>query len=100
MPPSTTFARHFACAFVEVEVDIETGEVRLADYLAGQDSGTVMNPKVLKNQVIGGALCGSGFALSEHLVFDEADGAIRNDNWMDYKLLRVLDFPGSPGDLR
>jgi CO/xanthine dehydrogenase Mo-binding subunit len=46
MPPATTFARHLACAFVEVEVDIETGEVRLAGYLAGQDSGTVMNPKV------------------------------------------------------
>lgn len=93
MPPSTTFARHFACAFVEVEVDVETGNVRLVDYLAGQDSGTVVNPKVLKNQVLGGALCGSGFALSEHLVFDEADGTIKNDNWMDYKLLRTLDFP-------
>jgi CO/xanthine dehydrogenase Mo-binding subunit len=93
MPPATTFARHFACAFVEVEVDIETGQVSVLDYLAGQDSGTVVNPKVLTNQVHGGALCGAGFALSEHLVFDAANGAIRNGNWLDYKLLRTLDFP-------
>jgi xanthine dehydrogenase molybdenum-binding subunit len=93
MPPSTTFARHFACAFVEVEVDVETGFIRIIDYLAGQDSGTVINPNVLKNQVIGGALCGSGFALSEHLVFDEITGRVMNGNWMDYKLLRTVDFP-------
>ena len=93
MPPATTFARHFACAFTEVEVDIETGSVVLVDYLAGQDSGTIVNPKVMKNQVVGGAICGAGFALSEHLVFDELTGAVRNGNWMDYKLLRTLDFP-------
>ena len=93
MPPATTFARHFACAFVEVEVDIETGLVKILDYVAGQDSGTVVNPKVLKNQVVGGALCGAGFALSEHLVFDPDDGHIKNGNWMDYKLLRIVDFP-------
>jgi CO/xanthine dehydrogenase Mo-binding subunit len=93
MPPATTFARHFACAFVEVEVDIDTGLVTIIDYLAGQDSGTIVNPKVMKNQVIGGALCGAGFALSEHLVFDQDTGAVRNGNWMDYKLLRTLDFP-------
>ena len=53
----------------------------------------MVNPKVLKNQVVGGALCGAGFALSEHLVFDPDDGHIKNGNWMDYKLLRILDFP-------
>ena len=93
MPPATTFARHFACAFVEIEVDVETGVIRILDYLAGQDSGTIVNPKVMKNQVIGGAICGAGFALSEHLVFNQMTGAIRNGNWMDYKLLRTLDFP-------
>ena len=93
MPPSTTFARQFGAQFAEVEVDMETGQIRLIDYLAVQDSGTVVNPQVLKNQVIGGAICGSGFALYEHLVFDEATGAIRNANLLDYKLLRCADFP-------
>ena len=93
MPPSTTFARHFGAHFVEVEVDVETGKIVLLDYLASQDSGTVVNPQVLKNQVIGGAICGAGFAIYEHLVFDKDTGAIKNANLLDYKLLRAADFP-------
>jgi xanthine dehydrogenase molybdenum-binding subunit len=93
MPPATTFARHFAAHFVEVEVDVETGIIRLVDYLATQDSGTIMNPQVFKNQMIGGAIAGAGFALHEELIFDEATGAVRNGNLLDYKLLRAADFP-------
>ncbi len=93
MPPSTTFARQFGAQFVEVEVDVETGQIKLLDYVAAQDSGTVMNPQVLKNQVIGGAICGAGFAIYEHLVFDDQTGAIKNANLLDYKLLRAADFP-------
>ncbi len=93
MPPATTFARQFAAQFVEVEVDIETGQIKLLDFLAAQDSGTVVNPQVLKNQVVGGAICGAGFAIYEHLVFDEETGAIKNANLLDYKLLRAADFP-------
>ena len=93
MPPSTTFARHFAAHFVEVEVDIGTGEIRLLDYLACQDSGTVVNPHVLMNQVIGGAICGAGFALHEELHFHPETGAVMNDGFLDYKVLRSADFP-------
>lgn len=93
MPPSTAFARQFGVQFAEVEVDMETGQIRLTDFLAVQDSGTVMNPQVLKNQVVGGAICGAGFALYEHLVFDPDTGRIRNANLLDYKLLRCADFP-------
>ena len=93
MPPSTTFARHFGAQFVEVEVDVDTGKIVLLDYLACQDSGTVVNPQVLKNQVIGGAICGAGFAIYEHLIFDEKTGAIKNANLLDYKVLRAADFP-------
>ncbi len=93
MPPATTFARHFAAQFAEVEVDVETGQIKLLDFLATQDSGTVVNPQVLKNQAIGGAICGAGFAIYEHLVFDERTGAVMNANLLDYKLLRAADFP-------
>ncbi|MGE3831637.1 MAG: xanthine dehydrogenase family protein molybdopterin-binding subunit [Parvibaculaceae bacterium] len=95
MPPATTFARHFAAHFAEVEVDIETGEIKITDYLATQDSGTVVNPQILKNQAIGGAICGAGFAIYEYLVFDEMTGAIKNANLLDYKLLRAADFPAN-----
>jgi xanthine dehydrogenase molybdenum-binding subunit len=93
MPPSTTFARHFAAHFVDLEVDVETGQIRLLDYLACQDSGTVVNPKVLMNQVIGGAICGAGFAIYEALEFDKNTGAVRNAGLLDYKVLRSGDFP-------
>ncbi|MDP6138020.1 MAG: xanthine dehydrogenase family protein molybdopterin-binding subunit [Arenicellales bacterium] len=93
MPPPTTFARHFAAHFADVEVDVETGEIRLLDYLATQDSGTVVNPKVLMNQAIGGAICGAGFAIYESLVFDAETGEVQNAGLQDYKLLRSTDFP-------
>jgi xanthine dehydrogenase molybdenum-binding subunit len=95
MPPSTAFARHFCANFVDLEVDMDTGEIKLLDYVAAQDSGTVVNPKILGNQIIGGAVAGSGFALSEVLVFDD-QGKIMNPNWTDYKLLRSVDFPNQP----
>ncbi len=93
MPPATTFARQFAAHYAEVEVDVDTGEVRLTDYVCAQDSGTVMNPAVLKNQIAGAAICGSGFALFEEMIFDEKTGALRNPGLLDYKVLRISDFP-------
>jgi len=96
MPPATTLSRHFAAHFVEVEVDTETGQIKLLDYVATQDSGTALNPKVLENQAIGGAICGSGFALVESLVFNEKTGKIMNPNFLDYKVLRAPDFPTQP----
>lgn len=93
MPPATTFARQFSAQFVEVEVDIETGQIKILDFVAAQDSGTVVNPQVLKNQIVGGGICGAGFAIYEHLIFDDETGAIKNGNLLDYKLLRAADFP-------
>jgi xanthine dehydrogenase molybdenum-binding subunit len=92
MPPSTAFSRHFAAQFADVEVDVETGEIRLLDYLVAQDSGTIINPKVFEGQIIGGATLGAGFALCETLHFDES-GRILNPNLTDYKVLRMTDFP-------
>jgi CO/xanthine dehydrogenase Mo-binding subunit len=92
MPPSLAFARHFAAHFVDLEVDVETGEIRLLRYLAAQDSGTVVHPKVLEGQVIGGAVFGTGFALCERLHFD-GQGRVVNPTLSDYKVLRSTDFP-------
>ena len=92
MPPSMAFARHFAAHFVDLEVDVETGRIRLLRYLAAQDSGTVVHPKVLEGQVIGGAVFGAGFALCEQLHFDH-QGRVVNPTLSDYKVLRSTDFP-------
>jgi xanthine dehydrogenase molybdenum-binding subunit len=99
MPPSLMYARYFAAHFVEVEVDVDTGEIRLLDYVATQDSGTVLNPKVLENQVIGGAILGAGFALTERLAFEPETGTILNPGFLDYKVMRAPDFPLDPGVL-
>jgi len=95
MPPTIAFSRQFATHFVEVEVDMDTGQIKVLDYLALQDSGTVVNPQVLKNQVIGGAICGLGFALYEELKFSPETGEAINANLLDYKLLRTADFPAN-----
>ncbi len=96
MPPSITFSRQFAAHFVEVEVDTDTGLIKLLDYVATQDSGTVLNPKILENQVTGGAIQGAGFALVESMVFDELTGKVLNPNFLDYKVFRAPDFPTQP----
>jgi len=94
MPPSSAFSRHFAAQFCEVEVDVETGQIRLVDFLVAQDSGTVINPKVFAGQIVGGAIVGAGFALSELLHFDDK-GAVINANLSDYKVLRMTDWPSA-----
>ncbi len=96
MPPSMAFARHFAAHFVDLEVDVETGAIKLLNYVATQDSGTVINPKLLGNQIIGGAIQGAGFAMFEELVFDKETGKVLNANLLDYKVLRTVDFPSQP----
>jgi xanthine dehydrogenase molybdenum-binding subunit len=96
MPPSMMYSRYFAAHFVEVEVDVDTGEIRLLDYVATQDSGTVLNAKVLENQVIGGAILGAGFALTERLAFEPDTGRILNPGFLDYKVMRAPDFPLDP----
>ena len=79
--------------FAEVEVDIETGQVRVLKYVATHDSGAIVNPVICENQVHGGVFMGAGFGLSENLVFDEKTGEILNPNYADYKVLGALDLP-------
>lgn len=79
--------------FAEVEIDTRTCQLRLVDFVAVHDSGTVVNPAVCENQVTGGMCQGLGMAYSEHLVFDEETGAILNPNFMDYKILGPMDVP-------
>ncbi len=91
--PPTPIAKMFMAHFAEVEVDTETGEVKILKYVAAHDSGRIINPDVCENQVSGGVLLGCGFGLTEDLIFDEKTGSILNPNYTDYKIFTALDAP-------
>jgi len=82
----------FAAHFVEVAVDIETGQVKVLKYLAAVDCGTVINPKLAEGQIQGAIVNGIGYALTEQLIFDEK-GRVRNPSFRDYKIFSSLDTP-------
>jgi CO/xanthine dehydrogenase Mo-binding subunit len=83
-----------ACHVPIVEVDPETGHVTVLDYLAVNDCGTVMNPKLLEGQVVGGIAQGIGAALLEEYVYDE-HGQLATSTFMDYLLPTAHDVPPS-----
>ena len=77
----------------EVEVDPETGEVRVDRLTEVADCGTVVNPRLLAGQVHGGIVHGLGNALMEEAVYDEESGQLLSGTLMDYALPRADDTP-------
>jgi aerobic carbon-monoxide dehydrogenase large subunit len=76
----------------EVEVDVDTGAVKIVRFTVMHDCGTVINPMVVEGQVVGGVAHGIGNALFERLVHDEAAGP-RSVNFADYLLPGSTDMP-------
>jgi xanthine dehydrogenase molybdenum-binding subunit len=76
---------------VEVEVDKETGQIKILRYIAAHDVGRSINPMLLEGQVYGGAAMGIGYALTERLILQ--DGKVMNPNFLDYKILTAKDVP-------
>ncbi|MGH7309520.1 MAG: xanthine dehydrogenase family protein molybdopterin-binding subunit [Candidatus Rokuibacteriota bacterium] len=76
-----------------VEVDPETGAVRVLRYVAVDDCGTVINPMIVEGQVHGGIVHGIGNALLEEVVYDAA-GQLMTGTLMEYALPRAGDVPG------
>lgn len=81
------------CHVAEVEVDPETGEVRLDRYVAVDDFGVLVNPLLVEGQVHGGVVQGIGQALLEHTVYDPS-GQLLTGSFMDYALPRADQLPG------
>ena len=79
--------------FVEVEVDIPVGKIRILDIINVHDSGKLMNPALARAQVHGGMSMGIGYALSEELLVDEKTGRPLNANLLDYKIPTAMDTP-------
>lgn len=84
-----TFGAHFA----EVEVNIETGRVRVLKYAAAHDSGQIINKLTAESQVIGGVTQGLSAGLFEERIMDDATGNPVNPNLRDYKIATSLDIP-------
>jgi aerobic carbon-monoxide dehydrogenase large subunit len=81
------------CQVCEVEIDPETGEVRLDSIVAVDDVGIVINPLICDGQVHGGLAQGIGQALWEHLIYDRESGQLVAGSFMDYTMPRAADFP-------
>ncbi len=76
----------------EVEIDPETGEVKLDKYTAVDDFGTIVNPLIVEGQVHGGLAQGIGQALYENAQYDET-GQLITASYMDYTMPRADNFP-------
>jgi aerobic carbon-monoxide dehydrogenase large subunit len=77
---------------VVVEVDPETGAVRLDRYVVVSDSGRLINPTIAEGQIVGGIAQGLGGALFEHLVYD-GDGQLLSSSLLDYAVPTARDVP-------
>jgi CO/xanthine dehydrogenase Mo-binding subunit len=84
-------APSYHCHAAEVDVDLETGIVRVIDYVAVQDAGFAINPLYVEGQMHGGAVQGIGWSLTEELHIE--DGVIQNPNFALYKLPTTLEVP-------
>ena len=82
----------FSAHFAEVEVDTETGGVKLLRYVAAVDCGVPIHPESCEGQTEGGAVTMMGYALSEDFIFD-GGGKMLNDTFRDYKQFTALDVP-------
>jgi putative selenate reductase molybdopterin-binding subunit len=82
----------FCATFAEVEVDTETGQVKVLHIASAVDPGTAVNPMQAEGQVEGAVTQGMGYALTEELLLDSA-GRPLNPNFMDYKIFSAKDMP-------
>jgi xanthine dehydrogenase YagR molybdenum-binding subunit len=102
-PPNGSFAARFA----EVRVDEDLGLLRVARVVSTVDAGRILNEKLARSQMIGGAVMGIGMTMLEEIVFDPETGRIANATFGDYLIPSNADvtdldviFVGSPDTVR
>ncbi len=83
----------YVVGFAEVEVDVETGNIRLVEYTAVADVGTVINPRGLAGQILGGSCLGIGHALTQRAVYDQQYGVALARRFHHNKPLTIMDIP-------
>jgi xanthine dehydrogenase YagR molybdenum-binding subunit len=79
--------------FAEVEVDVDTGVVRVLRLTAVHDAGRIINPALAESQLQGGIIQGLGYALFEERHIDRRSGVPLNANLHDYKIPTMADMP-------
>lgn len=82
-----------ACAFTEIELDLETGKYEILDYVGIAECGTVVHPKGLAQQMKGGAVWGMGMAGLERHVYDPQNGLPANVGYHQCGIPTYLDVP-------
>ena len=83
----------FVASFAEVEVDVETGQYHILDYLAYADVGTVLHPRALGGQILGRSILGIGHALGQKWVYDQQYGLALAKRFHHTKPPTILDIP-------
>ena len=78
---------------VEVEIDPDTGVVKLLSYTAVDDYGVLVNPSIVKGQMHGAIAQGMGHALLETVIYDELSAQMLTGSFMDYAVPRADDLP-------
>ena len=83
----------YVVSFAEVEVDVETGNYHIVDFLAYADVGTVIHPRALGGQVLGRSVLGIGHAIGQKWVFDPHYGIMVSTRFYQNKPPTILDVP-------
>jgi aerobic carbon-monoxide dehydrogenase large subunit len=90
-PPAVTFPN--GCQVCEVEIDPETGHVRIVRHTIVDDVGHMVNPMLVQGQIHGGAVQGLGQGLFEMLTYEPTSGQLLTGSFMDYAMPRADDIP-------
>jgi xanthine dehydrogenase molybdenum-binding subunit len=84
---------NFQAGFSEIDVDIETGVIKVSKIVLAHDIGKAINPLTVEGCLEGGACQGLGYALTEDLVIDDETGRVLSDSFATYKIPSMLDMP-------
>jgi CO/xanthine dehydrogenase Mo-binding subunit len=92
--PTPSGARNsFVAHFAQIEVDTETGHIRVTDFLGAHDSGRIINPLTAESQVKGGVTMGLGMALHEELRYDRRTGLPVSAGYYHARISTHMDAP-------
>ncbi len=89
----TNFTYPAGSYICEVEVDSDTGEVKIERFVAVDDFGNIVNPMIVEGQIQGGVVQGLGQAIMEGCTYDTDSGQLLTGSYMDYAMPRAADMP-------